>query len=475
MKKINNKSLLVPLMGAAMALGLTNCTKHDQTLNLATTTPTPVLNTDTVYSIKGTSNLTAIGPVTTPWNGTIGPEWANAPKLTVTATVPDLGNNNFVGYVGNTTNISMRSLYDANNIYWLIEWGADRPYVLSAQWYFNPSTHQWAQEPTAASLTDLNPDGSYRPPFAQDELVMMFNISTPAFNTQSCYALCHVMSSYGGTVTPAGGYMATNGPSERTDVWRWRAFQSLPENQLNDCFIDDGSSIGAGESGTMDKNMVHSDWQVNNGPSASVPASLQSPGKNVAQPWATAPVMAADGGFSNKQSLKLIHKTVIGNITKVNVPIWVIPTAVGTNPYANRNGAIYVADTMTGGAAVKVAAVDSNGVLYSDKLGTVVIFDPNTAASGTAFQQVGSGDGPNCIPGTIVDVYTGSRGDVTTNSFWTGSGWRILIKRALKTNDNVNDADFSSLNDQPFGIGAMFNGADNEHAIVAGLTLHFKK
>jgi hypothetical protein len=47
--------------------------------------------------------------------------------------------------------------------------------------------------------------------------------------------------------------------------------------------------------------------------------------------------------------------------------------------------------------------------------------------------------------------------------------------RALKTTDNSNDADFSSLSDQPFGIGAMFNGADNQHAIVAGLTLHFQK
>ena len=50
-----------------------------------------------------------------------------------------------------------------------------------------------------------------------------------------------------------------------------------------------------------------------------------------------------------------------------------------------------------------------------------------------------------------------------------------MMKRALKTTDAVNDVDFSTLADQPFGVGAMFNGADNQHAIVPGLTLKFKK
>ena len=60
------------------------------------------------------------------------------------------------------------------------------------------------------------------------------------------------------------------------------------------------------------------------------------------------------------------------------------------------------------------------------------------------------------------------------------TGWRMVFKRALKTSDNEgipsgsNDIDFSTLADQDFGVGAMFNGADNQHAIVAGLTLSFK-
>ena len=474
MKNLNKKLVSAFMMGAFIVLGLSNCKKKDEVLDLPPApAPTPVLNTDTLYSVPGTATLQAIGGVA--WDGTIEGVWNNAPALNVTGTVPDLGNGTFTGYVGNSTQIKLRSLYDASNIYFLFEFAADRPNVLSAQWYFNPTTHLWAQEATAASLTNLNPDGSYRPPFSQDEIVMMFNISDATFNTLSCYAACHVMSSYGYSVTPSGGYMATNGPSERLDVWRMRTFQTMPMNQVNDCFIDDGSSIGLGESGVLDKNMVHSDWQVNNGPASTVPPSLQSPGIIVSSPNATAKVYAADGGYSNKQTLKLsggsnpANAFPAANGGKVSVPIWVIEGAAGTNPYSSKQGAIFTSDT--GATAVMVIGVDSTtGILHLKDGNTL---DPRTSTSGTAYQQVGTGDGPNCIPGSIVSVYTGSRGDVTCNGFWTGSGWRFLFKRALKTSDNVNDVDFSSLSNQPFGVGVMFNGADNEHAIVAGLTLHF--
>ena len=225
--------------------------------------------------------------------------------------------------------------------------------------------------------------------------------------------------------------------------------QVVNENRPNDAFIDDGASVAVngygGSSGTLNKNEVHNDWQVNNGTSGSVPIDLQSPG------------IAADGGFINRQS-----KTMTGTATKVNVPIWVIPTG----NYSN--SAIKIDDTT--GLAIKVTAVDTNGLLT---LANGTIIDPSTAASGTDYQQVGAGDGPKCIPGSVVAVYTGSRGDVTANAYYTGTGWRIQLKRALKTSDDAYDTDFSSLEDQPFGIGVMFNGADNEHAIANGLMLRF--
>src|ERR1035437_3625012 len=119
MKNLSKYFIAVPFVAAAIVVGLSNCTHKDQVLDLAVTPPTPTLNTDTLHSVSGTATLLIPGGAA--WDGTIGGEWANAPILTVHAVVPDLGNQNFVGYVGNSTDIKMRSLHDANNIYFLVE------------------------------------------------------------------------------------------------------------------------------------------------------------------------------------------------------------------------------------------------------------------------------------------------------------------------------------------------------------------
>ena len=411
------KTVIVIGLLVFSATVLTFCTKKNQVLDSSSTTPT-ILNAQ-----KGTATLQPIGGAA--WDGTIESVWANAPRLTVHAVVPDLGNNTFTGFVGNATDVTIRSLYDADNIYMLVEWNADQKNVASSPWYYNTATRKWAQE---AGAPVLNADNTtFRPAFIQDQFVVIFNIanSCPTFKTQSCYATCHANSSFGGTIAPDGGGMRTNGPTEFLDCWRARMLQVVNVNQANDAYLDWGN-------GTLNQNEVHNDAMAN----------------------------TTDGGFSNKQSL-----TVKGLTTKASVPMWVIPAG------GYSNGAIMLGDTVSG-KAIKVVGVDSNGVLTLANAATI---DPRTAASGNIYQQVGNGDGANCIPGSIVSNYSGSRGDVTANAYWTGSGWRLLLKRALKTTDAATDIDFSALADQPFGMGVMFNGADNEHAIVNGLTLHFNQ
>ncbi len=420
MRNINKYLVAAPIIATAIAMGLASCTKHDQVLDLQTPVEvTPVLNTDTLNATQGTATLQPIGGAA--WDGTVEGVWSSAPKLTVHAVVPDLGNGVFEGFIGNSTDITMRSLYDASNIYFLMEFNCSQKNVKSKQWYFNPTTKRWAQE---SGGPVLNPDGeSFRPPFIHDQFVMMFNIanSNPGFNTLSCYAACHKYSSYGGTPI-SGAEMYTNGPGEFLDVWRARMLQVTNCNQGQDTYID-----WAG--GTLNGNGRHDDAQVN----------------------------STDGGFNNQQSL-----TITGTATSVNVPKWIIPSGSYTN------SAILLSATLSGGAAVLVTAVDTNGVLTLSDATTI---DPSV---GTDYKQIGAGDGPKCIPGSIVDPYTGSKGDITSNAFYTGSGWRILFKRALTTSDAAHDVDLSSHANQPFGVGVMFNGADGEHAIVAGLTLHFQ-
>jgi hypothetical protein len=53
---------------------------------------------------------------------TIDAIWNNATKLQVTPVVPNPGNGTFAGYIGLNYNVTLRSMYDASNIYFLAEW-----------------------------------------------------------------------------------------------------------------------------------------------------------------------------------------------------------------------------------------------------------------------------------------------------------------------------------------------------------------
>jgi hypothetical protein len=431
MKKLFTiKYLILSAILLATILGLSNCTKHDQLIDETASALADQATTLVSSKLTGTLNPDVTGTLGYTWNGTTDAIWEKAAKITAHAVVPDLGNNTFAGFIGNATDVTLRSVYDASNIYFLVEWNCDQKNVQSAPWYFNPTTKLWAQESGAPVL---NSDGTYRPPFIQDQFAIMFNIanSVPNFKTLSCYSACHANTSFGSTIIPpAGGVMFTNGPTEKLDCWRARMLQVVNCNQANDTYIDWGD-------GVINKNEVHNDNQVK----------------------------STDGGISNKQNLKIKGKT-----TKEAVPMWI-------NIKGNySNGAIMASDTVNNPDYVFVTAVDSFGVLsYAASRGGAVIntIDPNTL---TNYQQKGSGDGTLCIPGSIVAPYSGSRGDVTANAFFTGTGWKLMLKRSLNTHDTSNnDVDFSTLADQYFGIGVMFNGADNEHAIANGLLLRFKK
>ena len=145
--------------------------------------------------------------------------------------------------------------------------------------------------------------------------------------------------------------------------------------------------------------------------------------------------------------------------------MWIIPGNTPNYSY------IKASDTLPGGAAKKITNVSISGVLtYSG--GTL---DPTV---GTDFLQVAGvfgGDGPKCIPGSILAPLINERADITCAAVYTGSGWRVEYKRLLKTADVLKqDVDFSSLQDQPFGI-AIWNKSNYQHAIKPNLLLKFEK
>ena len=442
MKHLQKKYVVIAILIATVA-SLGYCTRRDQIIE---------------EENPSSDNQLISAKTTTPpaIDGTIDPMWANAPKLDVVPQVPDPGNNLFSGYIGTTYPATIRSMYDNQNIYFLVEIPDNNKSVKSAPWYFNPTTQRWAQEPTAKTF-----DASgvlTREGWGEDKLAFQWNVdfSTPKFITQTCYASCHVFTPYlDYSVTPpamksnaASGNHYTNGTNEKIDMWWAHPNRGLQFGKMDDNYQDwaGGPAVTSLVGGSG--NGRHFDDLVVSGASTT---------------WPYAPTYTADatqGSVNNRQSLKLD-----GTGASVNVPMWFIPT---TSNY----DFIKVSDTLAGGTAIKITGVSSTGVLtYSG--GTI---DPNI---GTDYQRIGDpvygGEGVKCIPGVIISPVLNGRADINCTAVYTGTGWIYEFKRLLKTADVLNqDIDFSSLQDQQFGM-AIWNKSNYQHGIKPNLLLKFQK
>ncbi|MCF8430218.1 MAG: hypothetical protein K9G64_08815, partial [Bacteroidia bacterium] len=165
------------------------------------------------------------------------------------------------------------------------------------------------------------------------------------------------------------------------------------------------------------------------------------------------------GGYTNNtQKLSLLLPS--GSTIQVDAPKYVIPNKTDYN---------WIIQTeIDGGTAKLITGIDSLGILtYAG--GTI-----NPIAD-IEFQRKGATVGNKAIPYIYMTPFVGSRADVTCKGTFTGTGWILEYKRALKTGDiDKQDVDFSDLEDKYFGF-AIFENAQIAHAIKPNLVLKFKK
>lgn len=403
-----------------------------------------------------TTSLTSIKISTPPTiDGAVDLAWANSPVLRINPTVPDPGNGLFSGYINENLPVTLRSMYDEENIYFLAEYADDTKSVNVAPWYFNPDTKLWAQESTSKTF-DQN-GVMTRIGFGEDKIAMLWNIdsSTPKFATQTCYASCHVFTPYlDYSVTPAvqrsnanSGNHYTAGNSEKIDMWWGHLGRDLIFDQMDDNYQDWAGGPAVSNLTGGNANGRHVDDIVVSG---------------ISTTWPNRPIYTTpkpQGTINNRQTLKLD-----GTGASVSVPMWVMPNA--TNSYY-----ILAADTLNN-RAVKITKVSSTGVLSYDKGSIDPTADINYQRIDNA---VTGGMGSKAIPSYIASPLIGGRADITCKAVHTGSGWIVEYKRPLKTKDVLKqDINFSSLNDQQFGF-AVWNQSNNQHAIQSDLVLKFKK
>lgn len=103
---------------------LAYCTKKDQVVS---------------SSSGSSSTLNAYKTSTAPViDGNVDAIWANAQALSVTPTVPDPGNGLFMGYCGEQYPATIQSMYDANNVYFLVKWNDSTSITPVQPWVFDP-------------------------------------------------------------------------------------------------------------------------------------------------------------------------------------------------------------------------------------------------------------------------------------------------------------------------------------------------
>jgi hypothetical protein len=416
---------------------IVSCTKSDQVLNVAPTSST----SNELISLKTSTPPTIDGEAEAAWD--------MATKLNVLPTVPDPGNGLFAGYIGEKYPAIVRSMYDNENIYFLVEWN-DPTNNLVQPWYFDPASKTWKQRVNARQY-DVNGNLT-KEGMGQDQLAMLWNIdnSTPKFATQTCYASCHIFEPYkdfsGKWVPNQSGNHYTNGVNEKIDMWWCHMPKDLITAQMDDQYQDWAGGTSRTDTLGGNGNGRHADDLVPPNPFSTTYLNTNTNLEN--------------GAFNNTQSLK-----PDGTGTAVNVPKWVIPDAV--------NKAYYLStDTLPGGAAKLITAVSGTGVLtYAG--GTI---DPNGKAEYQDATGASVNVGAKCIPSFISAPLSAGRSDITAKGVYTsGVGWKLEIKRKLKTGDVLKqDIDFSSLQDQPFGM-AIFNSSNYQHGIQPNLLLKFSK
>lgn len=342
-------------------------------------------------------------------DGVIDAVWEKSTRLVFETTVPDPSGDLFRGYVGNV--IPNVSLRAAYD---------DQNIYFLAEWN-DPteslSRQPWYFDPAAKLWKQESGSPTFTTPtraaFYEDKIAMLWNVgnSVSGWNNATCYKSCHT------NLTLADGFARhrTNNPTEKIDMWHWKSVRGgVNANQFDDQYQDNSYPNGRkSDAGTQ----AYAD---------------------------------------NRQTLAVTGSSPAVNVT---VPKYVIP---------NRTKYYWILGTeITDRTAKIVTAVDADGILTLNDGATI---NPNTD---TGFQRNGAGVGDKAIPGISITAYDSSRGDIACKSTYTGTGWVLEFKRALKTADpDRNDVDFSTFKDQYFGF-AIFENAQIAHSIKPNLLLKF--
>lgn len=138
------------------------------------------------------------------------------------------------GYKGaKKATVSMKSLYDADNVYFLMEWTDPTE-------SFERSP--WVKQGDGSWKKLKNPDSTgHDNTYYEDKMAIFWNINTKDFERRGCATVCHKArgGKLAGQPDTSPGRKYTNKPGETVDMWHWKGVRTGPVGQVDDQYVDD--------------------------------------------------------------------------------------------------------------------------------------------------------------------------------------------------------------------------------------------
>ncbi len=241
-----------PLLGAligVIGLGLVSCSSSDDN-----DTPGPVAPEYPDGALVSEKVSTAPAE-----NATVDALWADVEGVSIATIVTpydvevDGHDIWWDDYEGMEINLTMKSVYTDNDIYFLATWNDAEDSKTRQAWYYNQTGGKWLQ------MGKKYPDEFGNPPAYEDKFTMFWNISMNNFENTGCAVLCH------------GKNMATNAPGELADIWHWKRDRTGPVNQIDDKWLNNDENGRHGDEGTGAYSSNNQELVTSAGPTVTAP------------------------------------------------------------------------------------------------------------------------------------------------------------------------------------------------------------
>lgn len=154
--------------------------------------------------------------------------WEAATAITVT--VDELPYEPSNGYEGiKKTDVSIKSLHDADNVYFLITYKDPTKSLARFPWV-KQADGSWKK---LANKDSSGHDNTYY----EDKLALFWNISAKGFDAEGCMIACHLDEP--GDSSPGRKY--TESAGETIDMWHAKYVRSMPMGMFDDQYVDNNT------------------------------------------------------------------------------------------------------------------------------------------------------------------------------------------------------------------------------------------